>query len=118
MQIDLRTLALCASVASLSCASVVAQDARSISFMTGNSLLELCRTQPEVAAVYTAGVVDGINGVAALSDTAAPFCMPASVSNEQVKDLACTFAADNPDVRHYPASVFVQTSMMDAFPCQ
>jgi Rap1a immunity proteins len=106
---------------------------------SGNNIVEMCRTNPELVAMYAAGVSD------AHSDTvwtfelirekpdldehlvedlknvetivAGRYCVPEGATVRQVGDVFCKFLRENPARRQYTASLLFRSAMTEAWPC-
>jgi len=116
--------------------------ARPAAAFSGNSIFEMCRTNPERVAIYAAGISDAhdsaVNAfkllhksVAGDQDAGLPqatknfetvvigrYCIPEGVTVRQVGDVFCKFLRENPERREYVAALLFQTAMSQAWPCK
>lgn len=93
-------------------------------FIDGNTLLEYCGTSLSSARAYVMGVVDhevtfgAVTGLDDQSHWKKQFiCIPQGVKVDQVKDATCAYLIDNPQNRHWNASVLVYNAVRESFPC-
>jgi hypothetical protein len=108
---------------------------------SGNSILEMCRTNPGLVAMYAAGISDAhdaaVNAFKLLRESAAGdqeadflqsrtnletvvvghYCIPKGVTVGQVGDVFCKFLRENPVRRQYVAALLFSTAMTEAWPC-
>lgn len=94
-------------------------------FLDGNDFLSWCQRGPPMAMGYVVGVADNIVGnaeiftdKAELVSTLKLVCLPKNVTTGQLRDVACEFIRKYPANRHRPASMVVEMSLTQAFPCQ
>jgi len=89
---------------------------------SGNELLNVCQsngTQFGRCIGFIEGVSVGVelgeafHGHKDLSDV----CIPANVTNGQLKDIVLVYLRQNPATRHEPAVYAVVRSLRGAFPC-
>jgi hypothetical protein len=101
----------------------------------GNRVLESCRgkttTYQALCNGYIGGVIDGIKLAFTLTNqTDEPICkintlddsvkfqLPDGNNLGQVVDVVVKFLDENPEIRHYDASVLVLFSLRKYFPCK
>jgi hypothetical protein len=121
------------SIALLFCSSGEA----SAQTMSGNELLDICESRDNIAkgaycSGYFQGAVEGLKWGAAtasvlLGDGSANldeasnailgFCIPASVTLGQYRDVSLKYLNDHPETRHKTARILIQLALREAFPC-
>lgn len=115
----------------------------SAGFITGDELWELCEVgvteeladeglsyidkmtgyalptpKYSVCLSYAMGVIDSID-VAVKKGLMAPiFCVPSSVSDEQIEDVVVKFVEDHPEKRHLKGAAIIHAAITEGFPCQ
>jgi hypothetical protein len=114
---------------------------RPASAISGNSIEEMCRTMPELAAMYATGVSDA-HAIAEsefkiireslgrgreakfIEDMKnvetillGHYCVPDGVTVRQIGDVFCKFLRENPERREYMASFLFPAAMSKAWPC-
>lgn len=87
-------------------------------FVSGNQLLDLCRTDPTAAAGYVAGAVDTIQTVQDNKLVEKNICIRANVTIGQMVDLVCAYARAHPEFRDFAGSAQVAAAMSITFPCR
>ena len=106
-------------------------------FVDGNKLLDLCKSTPNVASVYVAGVFDYSETVertfgwvraivkdkldgpekSVIEDAAKVACVPEKSTDGQLRDIVCKYLVDNPVNRHSSAALQVGEALRKAYPC-
>lgn len=76
-------------------------------YVDGNNLHRWCQAQNKVSAPYVLGVYDAIMINSRIYPTSSRFCVPLSVTREQINDVVCKYTADNPQERHWEAAAVV-----------
>ena len=86
-------------------------------FLSGNKLLEICRSKSAACSGYVMGALDQDLLATTAQHEKPRFCWPPNVTSTQVADLVTLFLENNPDQRHYSAASTVLVVTMKAFPC-
>ena len=115
--------------------------------VTGNDILRDCRSEPGVNSGYCMGLIVGYtNGynsgrkggaifqkfgnmpldiiqanqlqVNKISNDAAYYCTPSTVTIGQLVDVVTSYLDKNPTTRHLEADVLIWMAMKQAFPCK
>jgi Rap1a immunity proteins len=102
----------------LTCALGVLSPQAEAYFATGGQFSEICARDHASAQAYAAGVVDGF--VARRKDLDAPdiACLPDDVTLSQIRNVACSFAQENPSEHSYPASYLIMAALDLRWPCE
>jgi hypothetical protein len=96
----------------------VRAQSESYDWESGNSLYELCLTEPPVkCAGYIEGIVDANNLVTASLRKSPMLCIPKGVTLRQLVDVVLQYLRDNPSDRHYAAAGEVVLALGGGFPC-
>lgn len=86
-------------------------------FLTGNELLDMCKSSRLQASGYMMGFAEGY----AIRDEmgAKPVvCLPNSVMSGQVIDVVCRYLEQNPETRHWSAAYQAHNALVKAWPCK
>ncbi|WP_438669107.1 Rap1a/Tai family immunity protein [Pseudogemmobacter sonorensis] len=110
-----RIKAVMAAFAVFSCSMIAPLKAQH--FVDGNALWKLCQEYPSHAEHYVSGAVDAIIDTSLIYSAPGQFCMRANLSSTQVKDVACKFLAEHPQVRDAAAAKLVHAAINISFPC-
>lgn len=82
-------------------------------FFNGNELLDRMKSSNNftsgVAHGYVVGIMDTMSGIT--------ICSPGRMTIGQVHDIMLKYLNENPDIRHLPADVIIETVMSNRFPC-
>jgi Rap1a immunity proteins len=84
-------------------------------YLNGNTLYAKCTGTADdqlVCLGYVMGVADGMS-----SNNQKVICVPHTVTNFQVRDVAAKFLRDHPEWRHFLAADLVTQALKNAFPC-
>ena len=102
---------------------------------SGNDILDMCRTNPALVAMYAAGISDAhdvaVNNFKLLRESVETdggvgadfavivghYCRPKGVTVGQAGDVFCKFLRENPARRHYVAAFLFSAAMAEAWPC-
>jgi hypothetical protein len=100
----------------------VAQDSY---FKSGNTLLDACTSDDIWSNGHCRGFIMGVSDTVFLSyiieGNESPFvraCVPAGVTDIQLKDVFVKYTQENPETRHVVAGHLVHAALLDAFPCE
>lgn len=107
--------------------------------ISGNELLETCRSENQVMAGFCIGYIVGYSEGAPwgafltlhqvipdadklnLNDDLGKFtgsCVPSDATNEQLKDVVSKHITEHPETRHESARVLIWQAYSEAFPCE
>lgn len=101
-------------LAALMCLTVTAADAagRYGTFLSGNAMFSVCRTDPEGVMNYVVGALDMASALRTTS-----YCTPPSMTTVQARDIVCKWLAQNPERRDLSAAALTLAAIGEAFPC-
>jgi hypothetical protein len=92
--------------------------------MSGNTLLTSCRATNRTECIgYIAGLLDMYSFMEDAEEKTfkkggnRPFCIPDSVTIDQVADVVVQFLNAHPTHRHYAAASLLAGAFMEGFPC-
>jgi Ssp1 endopeptidase immunity protein Rap1a len=92
--------------------------------MSGNTLLTSCRSTNRTECIgYIAGLLDMYGFMEAAEEGTLkkagnrPFCIPDSVTIDQLADVVVKFLDAHPTHRHYEAAGLLAGAFMEGFPC-
>ena len=87
-------------------------------FSTGNDFLKNCAQESADCNNYTAGMLDGMQGMAAYTKSKYDIaCGGQVVTVRQMKDILVKYVRDNPETRHLHTGVLFIEALKRAFPC-
>lgn len=86
-------------------------------YLSGNEMLEACKSKSQMVVGFMMGAVDGIRFQSYFYDGTLRVCVPKEVSAGQIRDIVCRHLEENPKVRHYPTIYAVGSAVSEAFPC-
>ncbi|WP_294610637.1 Rap1a/Tai family immunity protein [uncultured Roseovarius sp.] len=107
--------------------------------ISGNELLETCKSENQVMAGFCIGYIIGYSEGAPwgatlaivqatedadtdrlnkLASFATGSCVPSEASNEQLRDVVIKHMQNNPETRHTSARTLIWTAYSEAFPCE
>ena len=97
----------------------------SVTFMTGNDLLQMCRSSASFVESgeclgFVAGIADAMESAQAAGGSLAGWraCRSLPVTRGQVQDVAVQFLTRHPELRHHTAVSLVAKALEEAFPCR
>jgi hypothetical protein len=93
--------------------------AKEVVVLSGNALLEICKTQSGMCGGYVAGIADAMDDAQASNGSVQGWraCFPNGVSFTQEMDLAKRYLKNHPETRHLSAATLVARALAEAFPC-
>lgn len=86
--------------------------------LTGNSLNDLCKNYPDMAAAYIRGVLETIVVSQENGFVKPTICVRPNADGQQALDIVCQYIDRNAMLRDFPAVSMVSVSLSEAFPCQ
>lgn len=87
-------------------------------FIDGTNLVNFCRNHPQAASDYLMGLVDGaVLNQSDLGFTRSKICIPDTAYASQVRDVACQYLENHPEVRHLGAADILLGHLSETFPC-
>lgn len=86
--------------------------------LTGNSLHDLCKNYPDMAAAYIRGVLETIVVSQDNGFVKPTICVRPNADGQQALDIVCQYIDRNAMLRDFPAVSMVSVSLSEAFPCQ
>jgi hypothetical protein len=90
--------------------------AQRVSKVDGNKLMSLCRSSDiKGCDGYVAGVADAL---AEVREDAHVACIPARVTNEQLRDVVLKYLHDEPQYRQLPGGHLAVHAFAKAWPCK
>lgn len=95
---------------------------QSVSYLTGNDLLSLCKSanpaQRNYCSGYVTGALDQQRFLEAAAALAPLVCVPQNVASGQLADVVAKHLEAQPAKRHYSAASLTIGALSDAFPCR
>ena len=85
--------------------------------LTSRALADICAENDAACLTYVLGAIDGHVATRVAAGAASPFCIPATVNNLQLKDLAVRYLLSHPQEGGANAATAVVVAMRQAFPC-
>lgn len=100
----------------------IGSDAQTVTrpaFVTGNGLYGVCTDYDlrQPCESFIIGVHDSISVIAQGGAIRPIFCIPQSVSNEQIRDVVIRFLVRTPETRHHYAAVLIPLALREVWPC-
>lgn len=104
-------------LASLLAASMYGQ------FMSGNSLLEICRNLNNgypsgECRAYISGAIDASTLDALAQKRTMSYCLQEGMSTRQLRDIIVLYMEGNPGIRHHGGALMIHNALVEAFPCK
>lgn len=90
-------------------------------FYDGNRLQSLCTEEGQIGLTMCMGYISGVSDTIDSSKNnlfGYKVCQPQRVSVGQIKDISVVWLKQNPQFRHFPATVLVIAALAEAFPCK
>ena len=115
-------------IAALLIAWMAAAESASVTFYTGNELMDLCKgTAPgdsntnidryNQCVIYLAGVIDSEDFVSGVNDTKHIVCMPERTSVIQLQRVFVKYMEASPEIWHETAAGHALVAFRRAWPC-
>ena len=82
-------------------------------FFTGNSLLDLLKSQKPLDQIQGLGYVQGVFD----AYSKVTICPPANITAGQVSDMVKNYLDNNPAIRNYSADSLVNQALKQVWPC-
>jgi hypothetical protein len=95
-------------------AALIAASTSASAFFDGNRLLNDLQSSNDVKRAFGTGFVAGVADAADGID----YCLPVGVTVGQLRDIVLRRLVRHPNIRHEPAALIVEASMMVDFPCE
>ena|SRR6266702_1399707 len=86
-------------------------------FIDGSELLSRCKSENRDQQHFCAGYINGILDLRQAQRwvNGDPFCLPSKDKPEKAIDVVTRYLDDNPDERHIPAAISVDTAIENAW---
>jgi hypothetical protein len=86
-------------------------------FLSGDKLLALCRSEPTTCAAYIEGVTDTINSLQDIGALPRMMCQPADATVGHFAVPVTSFLETHPNIGGDGAGGLVWSALIEAYPC-